>query len=120
MHICVRRQTDGPRPGWLVKWAALTLEYIQLEKELLPAALMEKPLDGITYDEAFARGTAAGVVATRIQNLVITLDKIKYVLRQPGQCQAPFLRPLTDAEAVAHLWDGPNGEAARVELVFDP
>ena len=92
-----------------MKWAALTLEYIQLEKELLPAALMEKPLDGITYDEAFARGTAAGVVATRIQNLVITLDKIKYVLRQPGQCQAPFLRPLTDAEVVSHLWDGPNG-----------
>lgn len=33
-------------PGWLVKWAALTLEYIQLERELLPAALMEKALDG--------------------------------------------------------------------------
>ena len=101
-------------PEWLVKWAALTLEYIELEKELLPAALMEKPLDGITYDEPFARGTAAGVVATRIQNLVITLDKIKYVLQQPGQCQAPFLRPLSEDEVVEHLWDGPHGVFKRM------
>ena len=101
-------------PTWLVKWAALTLQYIDLEKELLPAALMEKPLDGIRYDMPFARATAAGVGATRIQNLVITLDKIKYVLRQPAQCQAPFLRPLTDPEVVAHLWNGPHGVLKRM------
>ena len=107
--------SEPPRrcPDWLVKWAALTLQYIQLEKELLPAALMEKPLDGIVYDAGLAGATAAGVFATRIQNLVVTLDKIKYVLRQPGQCQAPFLRPLSDDEIVAHLWDGPHGILKR-------
>ena len=78
-------------PEWLVKWAALTLEYIETEKALLPDALMEKPLDGITYDRFFAEATAQGVAATRLTNLVVTLDKIKYVMRQPGQCRAPFL-----------------------------
>jgi hypothetical protein len=31
------------------------------------------------------------------------------VLRQPGQCRLPFLRPLSDAEIVDHLWLGSNG-----------
>ena len=100
-------------PEWLVKWAALTLEYIETEKGLLPDALMEKPLDGITYDRAFAEATAQGVAATRLTNLVVTLDKIKYVMRQPGQCRAPFLRPLRDDEVVEHLWLGPHGVFRR-------
>jgi len=70
---------------------------------LLTAALTAKPLDGITYDAGFAAATAAGVVATRVSNLVVTLDKIKYVMRQPGQNRAPFLRPLSDTEIVRHL-----------------
>ena len=100
-------------PAWLVKWAALALEYVELEKELLPAALMEKPLDGIVYDRGFAEATAAGVVATRVQNLVITLDKIKYVLRQEGQCREPFLRTVGEEEIIEHLWDGPHGILRR-------
>ena len=100
-------------PDWLVKWAALVLEYVELEKELLPEALMEKPLDGIVYDRGFAEATAAGVVATRVQNLVITLDKIKYVLRQEGQCREPFLRTIGEEEIIEHLWDGTNGILRR-------
>ena len=107
------RSRGSECPEWLVKWAALTLEYIETEKVLLPDALMEKPLDGITYDRFFAEATAQGVFATRLTNLVVTLDKIKYVLRQPGQCRAPFLRPLNDAEIVEHLWLGPNGIFSR-------
>ena len=56
----------------------------------LPAALTAKPIDGIVYDAGFAAATAAKIVATRISNLVVTLDKIKYVMRQPGQNRAPF------------------------------
>ena len=99
-------------PDWLVKWAALVLEYVELEKELPPEALMEKPLDGIVYD----RGCGShrrGVVATRVQNLVITLDKIKYVLRQEGQCREPFLRTIGEEEIIEHLWDGTNGILRR-------
>ena len=100
------RTPSGERvecPEWLIKWASLTLEYIEMEKELLPAALTAKPIDGIVYDAGFAAATAAGVVATRISNLVVTLDKIKYVMRQPGQNRAPFLRHLSDGEVVDHL-----------------
>ena len=74
---------------------------------------MEKPLDGIVYDRGFAEATAAGVVATRVQNLVITLDKIKYVLRQEGQCREPFLRTIGEEEIIEHLWDGTNGILRR-------
>ena len=100
------RTPSGERvecPEWLIKWASLTLEYIEMEKELLPAALTAKPIDGIVYDAGFAAATAAGVVATRISNLVVTLDKIKYVMRQPGQNRAPFLRHLSDGEVADHL-----------------
>ena len=66
---------------------------------------MEKPLDGIVYDRGL-RKPPPGVVATRVQNLVITLDKIKYVLRQEGQCREPFLRTIGEEEIIEHLWDG--------------
>jgi hypothetical protein len=84
---------------------------------LLTAALTAKPLDGITYDAGFAAATAAGVVATRVSNLVVTLDKIKYVMRQPGQNRAPFLRPLSDTEIVRHLL-GEEGVLPRAADTF--
>ena len=84
---------------------------------MLTAALTAKPLDGITYDAGFAAATAAGVVATRVSNLVVTLDKIKYVMRQPGQNRAPFLRPLSDTEIVRHLL-GEEGVLPRAADTF--
>ena len=84
---------------------------------MLTAALTAKPLDGITYDAGFAAATAAGVVATRVSNLVVTLDKIKYVMRQPGQNRAPFLRPLSDEEIVRHLL-GEEGVLPRAADTF--
>ena len=92
-----------------MKWAALTLEYIETEKALLPDALMEKPWTASRTTARSPRRPAQGVAATRLTNLVVTLDKIKYVMRQPGQCRAPFLRPLSDPETVEHLWLGPHG-----------
>ena len=35
----------------------------------------------------------------------------------PGQCQAPFLRPLSDAEVVAHLWAGPSGHGVLERIL---
>ena len=36
-----RSQTGGrvEAPAWLIKWAALTLEYVEMEKALLPGEL---------------------------------------------------------------------------------
>lgn len=50
-------------------------------------------------------GRGAGVSDSRLQNVVITLDKVKLCMQQ-GQCCDPPLRFLSDAEVVEHLWSG--------------
>ena len=54
----------------------------------------------------------AGVSDNRLQNVVITLDKVKLCMQQ-GQCRDPPLRVLSDAEVVEHLWSG--ARAAHLE-----
>ena len=94
-------------PDWVVKWAALTLEYIRLEERELPQALMDLPSTNLgAYTEIGAKHETIGVVATRFTNLVVTLDKIRRVLSAPGQRQAPFFRILNDDEIIDHLWSG--------------
>lgn len=58
------------------------------------------------YTEATAAAEAKGVVANRLQNVVITLDKVRMVLAQSGQPKTPCLRKLSDEEVVDHLWTG--------------
>ena len=79
-------------PEWLIKWAALVLEFIEHEAKELPAALVRKteanPELGINYTLPKARVEALGVTANRVHNLVVTLDKAKYFLRkQPSNMQ---------------------------------
>lgn len=50
----------------------------------------------------------------RLQNVVITLDKVKHFLRQPGQPQGPPLRPCSPAEVAEFLWSGEGSVARRV------
>ena len=94
-------------PDWVVKWASLILRYVQLEEKLLPEALCNLPMQkGVQYNLESAKAETHGVVATRLQNIVITLDKIKYFLRQPKQCDKPFMREATEADIIKHLWTG--------------
>ena len=99
-------------PEWLVKWAALTCEYIEQERAELPAALCAAREFGYTPEAAAEQ--ARGVAENRLQNLVITLDKVKHVLRQPGQPQTPPLRLLSDAAVAAALWSAPDSVARRL------
>lgn len=48
----------------------------------------------------------AGVSENRIQNIVITLDKIRLALRQPSQPEAPPLMLLAEEDVVEYLWQG--------------
>ena len=94
-------------PEWLMKWAALTLEYIEFEQCELPEELMKLPATEYgRYDDIGAAHEASGVKSTRLTNLVVTLDKVRYVLSQPGQRRSPFFRRLSDDEIVDHLWSG--------------
>ncbi|PRW58999.1 putative histone-lysine N-methyltransferase ATXR3 isoform X1 [Chlorella sorokiniana] len=99
-------------PDWLVKWTSLTCEFIEEEESHLREELLAHPL-GI-YNEITATAEAKGVVNNRLQNIVITLDKIKRVLQAPNQPQGPCLRPLTDEETLEFLWTGPKAVSRRV------
>lgn len=99
-------------PDWLIKWTSLICEFIEEEEAHLKEDLLSHP-QGI-YNEVTATAEAKGVVANRLQNVVITLDKVKMVLRAPNQAQGPCLRLLTDEEAAEYLWDGPRSVARRV------
>ena len=46
------------------------------------------------------------MASTRITNLVVTLDKIRYVLNRPGQRRDSFFRALSDDEVIDYLWSG--------------
>ncbi len=51
-------------------------------------------------------GWTSGVSDNRLQNVVITLDKVKLCLSKPGQCLNAPLRLLTDSEVAEYLWTG--------------
>jgi hypothetical protein len=88
-------------------------EYLELEETFLRAELLIHPLG--LYTEAAAAAEAKGVMANRLQNVVITLDKAKMFLQcEPGQPRGPLLRLLTDDEVVEHLWTGARSVARRV------
>ena len=48
----------------------------------------------------------AGVSDNRLQNIVITLDKIKLCLHKSGNTCKPPLRLLSDEEVIDYLWTG--------------
>ena len=97
-------------PDWLTKWAALILEFVEHERQLLPAQLLALQLrarytplaaaaeaKGATLDwHAWLRlcpycvsyaatfDVPVGVSDNRLQNVAITLDKVKLCLQRPG------------------------------------
>jgi len=108
-------------PPWLEKWAALILHFVERERELLPAALLAlPPALGGGYSRSAAALEARGVADSRLQNVVITVDKIKYVLSQSFKAadessqSCPPLRRLSDAEAADHVWNGDRSIARRL------
>lgn len=87
-------------------------EYLETEEACLKQELLAQP--NSIYTEITAGAEAKGVIANRLQNVVITLDKVKMFLRHPGQPQGPPLRPLTDSEVVDHLWGGIKSVAKKL------
>jgi hypothetical protein len=102
--------TDGgrPAPGWLRRWAALALEFVEAEAAELPARL------AAAGEEAPAE-EAAHLRRERLQALALALDRAKLTLRhQPeGAAAAPPLCALGDAEARDFLWTGADSVARR-------
>lgn len=79
-------------PSWLEKWTALVLDFLDLEELLLKESLLQDSVSA--YTPAGAAAEARGVYANRLQNVAITLDKVKMVLGVRGgrECRRGFAR----------------------------
>lgn len=113
-NSCLGSEETGDRAApWLEKWAALICEYLEDEEACLRDELLNRdPFKA--YTEATAAAEAKGVVANRVQNVAITLDKVRTFLSMPGQPEGPVLRPLSDDEVIDHLWRGPKSVGKRL------
>lgn len=52
----------------------------------------------------------------RVQNVVITLDKVKLTMTRPGQCQRAPLRLLDTGKVTEYLWTGEQQPFACVSI----
>jgi len=86
---------------------------LEEEERCLKKELLEKdPYK--QYTEAAAAAEAKGVVSNRVQNIVITLDKVRMFLGQAGQPQDPCLRLLEEKEVIDFLWTGSKSIVSRL------
>ena len=91
-------------PEWLEKWAALIMEYVETEQALLPRELLALRPPYATYTPASAAAEAKGVSDNRLQNVVITLDKVKLCLERPGtSATAPALLACLCPQPYLHM-----------------
>ncbi|EFN57451.1 hypothetical protein CHLNCDRAFT_142939 [Chlorella variabilis] len=104
--------------GWAIaRLAALSTEiiceYIEEEEAHLKEDLLGHPL-GI-YNEASATAEAKGVVINRLQNVVITLDKVKMVLQAPNQTDEEL-----QSAVQRHSAELPGALSKMCSLVMQP
>lgn len=57
-RIFVLQPGHPPVPSWLLKWAALALEYVELERQLLPGLLLNLPPPFNHYTQEYADAQA--------------------------------------------------------------
>lgn len=94
--FCIRNAVLDSSPDWLKIWIALVLEVV------------EKEVDGIEI-EIYKKMT----IESRLQHLVMTVDKVKYCMEHSNS-HAPY-RLLTYKEVIEYLW-GNNDTSVRQQL----
>ncbi|XP_022952501.1 histone-lysine N-methyltransferase ATXR3-like isoform X1 [Cucurbita moschata] len=114
----------GGLPDWLVAYSARVVRFINFERTKLPEEILTHNLEEkrkyfsdicLDVEKSDAEVQAEGVYNQRLQNLAITLDKVRYVMRcifgDPKNAPPPLKR-LSPEEAVTYLW---KGEGSLVE-----
>ncbi|XP_022742735.1 histone-lysine N-methyltransferase ATXR3-like isoform X2 [Durio zibethinus] len=114
----------GGLPDWLVAYSARVVRFINFERTKLPEEILRHNLEekrkycidvSLDAERNDAEIQAEGVYNQRLQNLAITLDKVRYVMRcvfgDPKKAPPPIER-LSPEEAVSFLW---KGEGSLVE-----
>ncbi len=89
-------------PAWLKSYCAQVVEFIKLEREVLPQHLRTK-VPSLYSSGDKAEVEADGVRDLRLQNLAITIDRVlAFLRRHPDHRVAPLI-PHTDLEAARKL-----------------
>ena len=108
-------------PEWCVKYAAYVIQFAETERLALPDVMVHEAekfnaemlnTESI-YNLETASHEAKGVFLNRLQNLAITLDRVKHVLRQPGQNLNPPLFNLCHEVVCGFLWNNPDSVVLR-------
>ncbi|KAL5731042.1 hypothetical protein ACHQM5_003804 [Ranunculus cassubicifolius] len=115
-------------PVWLIAYSAQLVRFINFERTKLPEAILKHNLDEkskylsdipMDVEKNDAEVQAEGVYSQRLQNLAVTLDKVRYVMRKvyrdPEQAPAPLQR-LSPEEIVSVIW---KGEGSLVEELLE-
>ncbi len=89
-------------PMWLKFYCAHVIEFIKLERSMLPNYLLSKAPTIYTTEE-LAGIEADGVYGLRLQNLAITIDRVLSFLRRHPDHAVPPLYPHTDQEVARRL-----------------
>ncbi|XP_074303506.1 histone-lysine N-methyltransferase ATXR3 isoform X2 [Silene latifolia] len=114
----------GGLPDWLVAYSARLVRFINFERTKLPEKILKHNLEekkkynleiSAEMERSDAELQAEGVYSQRLQNLALTLDKVRYVLRcvfGDAKKAPPPLQKLSPEEMVSVLW---NGEGSLVD-----
>ncbi|GMN58057.1 hypothetical protein TIFTF001_027145 [Ficus carica] len=118
----------GGLPDWLIAYSARLVRFINFERTKLPEEILSHNLEEkrkyfsdicLEVEKSDAEVQAEGVYNQRLQNLAVTLDKVRYVIRcifgDPKNAPPPLER-LGPEEVVSFLW---NGEGSVVEELLE-
>ncbi|XP_057953048.1 histone-lysine N-methyltransferase ATXR3 [Malania oleifera] len=108
----------GGLPDWLVAYSARLVRFINFERTKLPEEILRHNLEEkrkffaeicLEVEKSDAEVQAEGVYNQRLQNLALTLDKVRYVMRcvfgDPKKAPPPIER-LSPEATVSFLWKG--------------
>lgn len=108
----------GGLPDWVVAYSARLVRFINLERTKLPEEILRHNLEEkrkyfaeicLEVEKSDAEVQAEGVYNQRLQNLALTLDKVRYVMRcafgDPKKAPPPLERLCPEA-TVFLLWKG--------------
>lgn len=108
----------GGLPDWLVAYSARLVRFINFERTKLPEEIYRHNVEekrkylsdvNIDVEKSDAEVQAEGVYNQRLQNLAVTLDKVRYVMRcvfGDAKKAPPPVERLQPDEVVAFIWKG--------------
>ena len=98
-------------PDWLTKWTCLVCSYILFEEKVYPD-VFKAEFPSLTEEQLAL--DAKNIRDGKVQNVAITLDKVKHVLERMNTKEPP-LKMLSPTEVYYKLWVGP--ESIRETLI---